>query len=239
MGATPTYLEEALMPRLLRAQENLLLAQFDIMKLIPANYILTQALSRGALQPGGTVVEISSGTFALALAIVAKAHGLNLKIVTISIDACLEWRLRSLGAEVHIVRDPDESGSIQQTQLRLLERIMNEHPDSYWTAQYRNTDNPASYRDLARYLTNSLGQFDVLVGTVGTGGSMSGTSAVLREHMPHLQTVGVDSNYSVTFFGCDDRATADCKYFMDNLLGLGSRLEIPVIDHTVSIGAES
>ena len=226
------YRNEALMPRLTADRDNLVLAQFDIMKLIPADYIIRRALERGDLAPGGTVVEISSGTFALALAIVTRAEGLNLKVVTIDIDPCLLWRLQSLGAEVHVISEPDASGSIQQTQLRRLEKIMAETPGAFWCAQYRNPDTPASYGILADYLATEIGHIDTIVGTVGTGGSMTGTASALRPRFPDLSVVAVDSNYSVTFMGCDDAATPECKYYMDNMLGLGSRVDIAVIDHT-------
>ncbi|WP_372424334.1 pyridoxal-phosphate dependent enzyme [Salinarimonas chemoclinalis] len=232
MSHLSRYTDTIRYPHLIEAAPNLVLAQFEVMKLIPAEYIIDRALERGELQPGGTVLEVSSGTFALALALVTRSRGLRLKLVTIDIDACLLWRLRSLGAEVHVVREPDASGSIQKTQLAILQRLQEETPGAYWCAQYRNPDNPRSYRGLADDLRARLGRIDVLVGTVGTGGSVSGTSAALRPHLPALTTVGVDSPYSVTFVGCGEAADPACKFYMDNMLGLGSRVDIPVMDHT-------
>ena len=65
--------------------------------------------------------------------------------------------------------------------------------------QYTNPDNPAGYRALADELAEDVGPFDVLVGSVGSGGSLCGTSRALRERHPDLHVVGVDSAGSVLF----------------------------------------
>ncbi|MEM7225269.1 MAG: pyridoxal-phosphate dependent enzyme [Pseudomonadota bacterium] len=201
------------------------------MKLIPAHGIIEQAVRQGELSPGGTIVEVSSGTFALALAILAKEQGYRLKLVTIDIDPVLHGRLLGLGAEVHVVREPDASGSIQRTQLNILERLREETPDAFWCAQYSNQNNPGSYTLFADYLRTIFDQLDVLVGTIGTGGSMTGTTRSLRRHWSQLEAVAVDSTYSVSFGIDGDGADSVCRHYMDQMLGLGSRVKVPVLDH--------
>ncbi len=225
-----SLVSETMFPKILK-HKNITLLAFDVMKLIPAIHILKQALSRGDLKPGGTIVEISSGTFALALAMLANDNGFHLRIITIDVDPALIWRLKSLGAEVHVVKDPDENGSIQGAQLALVEQFRQEDPEVFWCQQYQNPDNPAAYRLLAEHLASQGVQPDVLVGTVGTGGSMSGTAQAMRDIQGDLRVIGVDSLYSVSF-GAGQRAVDPaCSFYMDQMLGLGSRVRMGVLDH--------
>lgn len=69
-----------------------------------------------------------------------------------------------------------------------------------WLAAGHNPDNVASYAPLAHELIEQLGHIDVLVCSVGTGGHSAGISRVLREHLPGLRLVGVDT-IGPTIFG--------------------------------------
>lgn len=222
---------KTIFPKILK-QDNITCLSFEVMKLIPAVQILKTALAKGDLKPGGTIVEISSGTFALALALVAKASGFRLRIITIDIDAALLWRLQNLGADVHVVKEPDENGSIQGAQIALLNRFREADPGIFWCQQYENPNNPASYEMLGEYLEECGISPDVLVGTVGTGGSMTGTAKALRGRSEALHVVGVDSLHSVSFGAGKRNVDPACSFYMDQMLGLGSRVQMKVLDHT-------
>jgi cysteine synthase A len=192
-------------PRLVKLEANLYGAAFSIMKLIPASFIIERAEASGQIGPETLVVESTSGTFGLALAMVCAERGHRLTIVgDDAIDSAMRMRIESLGAELLYARKPARIGGIQQARLDLVAELRRRNPDHYWPEQYENPANSASYGELAVVLKKALGRIDCLVGTVGTGGSMCGTADALRSSHSGLWVVGVDTHGSV-LFGQPDR----------------------------------
>src|SRR4051812_49225263 len=151
------------------------------MKLIPARYILRRAREQGLLAPGSVVIETTSGTFGLALAMLSNLERYQLHLVSDpAVDPPLYRRLTDLGAKVDILDRPAAVGGIQQARLDRVDELRAAHPGHFWPAQYANPDNPASYSRCAELLAESIGRIDCLVGTVGSGGSMCGLSGYLR-----------------------------------------------------------
>ncbi|WP_089156224.1 cysteine synthase family protein [Micromonospora sp. NBS 11-29] len=217
--------EAQMMPRLVRLGANLYGAVFTLMKLLPARYILRRALARGELEPGTVIVETTSGTFGLGLAMQAALLGRKLILVgDPAVDVHLRRRLNDLGATVEICRDPARVGGYQRTRLDRLARIRAEHPRTFCPEQYRNPDNPRSYAVVAEQLVHGLGQVDCVIGPVGSGGSMCGTVRALRTATPHTRAVGVDTQHSVLFGQPDGHRP---------LRGLGNSLWPENLDHTV------
>ncbi|MFG2224970.1 pyridoxal-phosphate dependent enzyme [Streptomyces sp. NPDC048644] len=164
-----------------------------------ARNMLLEARRTGALREGAPIVESSSGTMALGVALVGTALGHPVHIVTDPrIDALTLAKLRALGCEVHVVRAMTSHGW-QSARLEELERLMAGLPGAFWPQQYSNPDNPGAYRLLAEEILADLGPVDVLVGSVGSGGSLCGTATALRQTLPELRVVGVDSVGSVLF----------------------------------------
>ncbi|MEU6439250.1 cysteine synthase family protein [Streptomyces sp. NPDC047046] len=221
----PSITEATMMPRLVRIGPNLYGAVFTLMKLLPAHYILQRAEERGELGADTVIVETTSGTFGLALAM--QAALMRRKLVLVSdpaIDANLYRRLTDLGARVEICHEPAPVGGYQTARLDRLAEIRAELPDSFCPEQYRNPDNPRSYGVVADQLRHSLGTVDCLVGPVGSGGSMCGTTRALRAHTPHTLALGVDTHRSV-LFGQPDGSR--------ELRGLGNSLWPANLDHGV------
>jgi len=215
------------LPRLVRLAPNLYGAAFTLMKLIPARYILRKAERDGLLPPATTVVETTSGTFGLALAMQSAQMGRPLVLVSDPvIDERLARRLADLGAEVD--RVPAEaaggSGGYQAARLARLAERRAQLPASFCPQQYSNPDNPRSYAAVAELLLETLGQVDCLVGPVGSGGSMCGTSTYLRSVLPECRAVAVDTHGSV-LFGHPDASR--------ELRGLGMSLQPTNLDHRV------
>ncbi|MFE6372860.1 pyridoxal-phosphate dependent enzyme [Streptomyces sp. NPDC057833] len=164
-----------------------------------ARNMLLEAERTGALRDGAPIVESSSGTMALGVALVGTALGHPVHIVTDPrIDPITLAKLRALGCEVHVVEAMTSHGW-QSARLEELERLMADLPGAFWPQQYSNPDNPGAYRLLAREIEEDLGRVDVLVGSVGSGGSLCGTARALRRGLPGLRVVGVDSVGSVLF----------------------------------------
>ncbi|MDU0294211.1 pyridoxal-phosphate dependent enzyme [Saccharothrix longispora] len=213
------------LPRLVRLTDNLVAASFTLMKLVPARHILRTAAARGDIGPGTVVVETTSGTFGLALAMQTALMCRDLVLVSDPVvDAALRRRLVDLGARVEIVAEPDPVGGIQGARLRRLAEVREEYPDTFCPEQYSNPENPRSYAVVAEHLTRSLGQVDCVIGPVGSGGSMCGTVRALRESTPHTAAVGVDTHGSV-LFGQPDRPRG--------LRGVGNSLVPANLDHAV------
>ncbi|MFD7900786.1 pyridoxal-phosphate dependent enzyme [Kitasatospora sp. NPDC059747] len=171
-----------------------------------ARQVILEARRTGALAEGGPIVESSSGTMALGVALVGTYLGHPVHIVTDPrIDPVTLAKLRTLGCEVHVVETMTGQGW-QSARLERLAELMAGLPGAFWPRQYSNPQNPAAYRGLAGELLADLGTVDVLVGAVGSGGSLCGTSRALLERLPGVAVVGVDCVGSV-LFGQPDRPT--------------------------------
>lgn len=188
------------LPAIIRIRPNFHVVAFTLMKLLPARFMLDRAEQRGEIEPGTTVLETSSGTFGLGLALVCRLRGYPLAIVgDPAINAPLHRRLTQLGARVEICRTPSPEGGFQRARLDRLEQLEAEHPRHWIPRQYSNPDNPRSYAAVAELLAEAVGAPDILVGAVGSGGSTCGTASYLRLVAPQLRLVGVDTQGSTIF----------------------------------------
>ena len=222
-GIAPSITTALELPRLVRLGPNLFGAAFTLMKLLPARYILDRGRAEGRLTPGTVVIETTSGTFGLALAMECSLRGHPLVLVSDpAVDPVLRRRLRDLGAQVVIVEKPAPVGGLQQARLDRVEEMRNRHPRHFLPSQYANPDNPGAYRALAEALTATIGPIDCLVGPVGSGGSMCGTTAFLRQAGHDVTAVAVDTPGSV-LFGQQDAPRL--------VRGLGNSLMPPNLEH--------
>lgn len=187
-------------PRLASLSDNLVAAAFPLMKLMPARYILDRAEARGELKAGAHLVETTSGTFGMAVALLAAARGYLVTLVTASslIDATYKARLERIGATVIAIDDPRGDGN-QPGRLECLQTILMSDPECFWTQQYDSPGNWLAYARLAELLVRAMGKVDCLVGCIGTGGSLCGTGTFLRTLFPDLQIVAVDTHGSILF----------------------------------------
>ncbi|EMS96367.1 pyridoxal-5'-phosphate-dependent protein subunit beta [Agrobacterium tumefaciens str. Cherry 2E-2-2] len=195
------------------------------MKLLPARYMLDRAEESGLLQSGGHIVETSSGTFAMALAMLSAIRGYELTIVSATslMDVPFKGRLEQLGASVLLVEDESRTGN-QDGRLAELHRVLDSKPGAFWPRQYDNPDNPAAYSRLAEMVVEKVGRVDCLVGCVGSGGSLSGAARYLRSPFPEMRVVAVDTNNSVLF---------GHKAGPRLLRGLGNSIMPKNLDHTL------
>ena len=220
-----TIVEALELPRVVQLGDRLFAACFPLMKILPARHILERARAEGLLRPGSVVVETTSGTFGLALAMLCALEGYRLILVSDpAIDAPLQRRLADLGTRVEIVHEPAAVGGYQRARLDRMAEVQRAHPEHFCPSQYANPLNPEAYALLADFLVEAVGRVECVVGAVGSGGSMCGTSRHLRRVNPDLRAVGVDTHGSVLF------GHKDAKRL---LRGLGNSLMPPNLDHTV------
>lgn len=190
----------------------------------PAVHMVRRARERGDLLPGGRIVESTSGTLGLGLALAGIAFGHPVTLVSDPGMEPLMYRLlRAYGAEIETVDAPALIGGWQQARRDRVAQVLAEHPGSWCPDQYNNPDNVAAYAPLAAELWHQLGRIDVLVCSVGTGGHSAGISRALRRHQPDLEVVGVDTIGS-TIFGQPARPRL--------MRGLGSSIHPRNVDHS-------
>ncbi len=170
------------------------------MKDRPALHMVQQARERGELRPGAGIVESTSGTMGLGLALAGILYRHPVTVVTDpGLEPIVHQMLRAYGAEVDVVAEPHPTGGWQQARQQRVAEILAAQPGSWCPDQYTNPDNVAGYHGLAAELTDQLGAVDVLVCSVGTGGHSAGVSQVLRQHNPQMRLVGVDTVGSTIF----------------------------------------
>lgn len=200
MSEEGDYLRAYETPRFARLAHNLNAACFSLMKMLPARFMADRAEASGQLARGGRIIETTSGTFGLAIAMLAAVRRYELTLVTASslIDLKLTRRLEQLGARVIAIDDPRGDGN-QGGRLAYLQQSLKAHPATFWPRQYDSPDNRLAYARLADLVVRSFGRIDCLVGCVGTGGSLCGTGAFLRDLFPDLRIIAVDTHRSVLF----------------------------------------
>ncbi len=153
----------------------------------------------GKLEPGGTIVEPTSGNTGTGLAIVAALKGYRC-IFTMPDKMSREKisLLKAFGAEVIICPyavEPESPESYYSVSDRLAEEI----PGAYKPDQYRNPNNPSAHYETTgpEIWEQTGGELDALVIAVGTGGTVTGTARYLKEQSPDVQIVGADPEGSI------------------------------------------
>jgi cysteine synthase len=166
----------------------------------PALHMIRCARERGDLRPGARIVESTSGTLGLGLALAGIAYGHPVTLVSDpGMEPMMVRMLRAYGAHVDMVDHPCPCGGWQEARRQRVRSLLAADPHAYSPDQYNNPDNVAAYTPLARELLSQVGRIDVLVCSVGTGGHSAGIAAELRRHLPELQLVGVDAIGSTIF----------------------------------------
>ena len=161
--------------------------------------MIEKAEQEGKLQPGGTIVEPTSGNTGVGLAIAAAQKGY--RCIFVMPDKMSQEKismLRAYGAEVVICPTavpPDSPESYYSVSDRLAEQI----PGGFKPDQYSNMSNPeAHYRVTGPEIWEQTGgELDAIVISVGTGGTISGVGRYFKEHKPGVLIVGADPEGSV------------------------------------------
>jgi cystathionine beta-synthase len=198
-----------------------------------AVYILQKAVETGELKPGGTIVEGTSGNTGAAVAMYAAAHGYK-AIFTIPDKMSREKidTLKAFGAEVHVCPTAVPADS-PESYYETAKRIHRETPDSYYIGQYFNLSNIEAHYTLTgpEIWAQTEGKIDVLVGGVGTGGTVSGTARFLKELNPRIEVVAADPVGSVYYQYHKDQTLIEPHTYQ--VEGIGEDMLCPTIDFSV------
>ncbi|SFQ65036.1 cystathionine beta-synthase/cysteine synthase A [Amycolatopsis arida] len=163
--------------------------------------MVRQAERDGALRPGGTIIESTSGNLGKSLALIGATRGYRVILV---IDpkaprSMVEF-VTALGAEIDMVDTPDEDGGYQRPRVNRVRHLLEVMPDAFSPDQYNNPANPRTHAEVtARELLDDVPEFDVLVTAVSTGGHASGLARTVKQVLPRVTTVGVDALGSGAF----------------------------------------
>jgi cystathionine beta-synthase len=167
---------------------------------------LIEAAERdGKLQPGGTIVEPTSGNTGTGLAIAARLKGY--RVIAVMPDKMSKEKidlLRAYGAEV-VVAPTDVAPDSPRSYYSVANRLTEEIPGAFQPNQYFNQANPqAHYESTGPEIWEQTdGRITHLVAGVGTGGTVTGTTRYLRERNPDLVVIGADPEGSI-YSGGDD-----------------------------------
>lgn len=156
-----------------------------------AREMIEAAEAEGRLKPGGTIIEATSGNTGIGLAAIGAAKGYK-TIIVMPDNVSIERRkiLKAYGAEVVLTPGELNMGGANAKAAELLEATEN----AMITGQGGNPNNPAAHKKTTgpEIWSDTEGKVDILVATVGTGGTISGTGKYLKEKNPELQIIGVE-----------------------------------------------
>ncbi|HEU4963631.1 MAG TPA: 2,3-diaminopropionate biosynthesis protein SbnA [Bacilli bacterium] len=170
-------------------------------KVRPAYYILESAIKRGEIDEHSTVIESSSGNFAVALGTLCKRLGLTfIPVIDPNINSIYENVLLSLTDQVEKVYDRDETNGFLLTRLQRVQDLLKTTPGSFWTNQYGNPDAVnGHYYGLGEEIGRDFEELDYVFLGVSSCGTIAGVSKRLKEKFPNIKVVAVDSQGSVIF----------------------------------------
>ena len=153
--------------------------------------MIRDAMDKGKLKPGDVIIEPTSGNTGIGLAMVAARLGFRL-ILTMPETMSAERRLLLSAYGAELVLTPGAEG--MRGALRKAEELAAEIPNSFVPQQFSNPANPAIHRTTtAREIWDDTdGQVDIVVGGVGTGGTLTGIGEALKPKKPSLRIVAVE-----------------------------------------------
>ncbi|GAB2504929.1 PLP-dependent cysteine synthase family protein [Nocardia heshunensis] len=172
-------------------------------KIRMARAMVLDAERRAVLPTGGHIIESTSGNTGLGLAVVARERGYRFTaVVDHHASAAKLNAMRAMGAELVFVSEEGDDGlSTSAREERAAELAEQEGPTAFFPAQHDNPANGIGYYALAEELLGDLEKVDILVGAVGTGGSLFGTACGLRDRGCEPRLVGVEPEGSIAFGG--------------------------------------
>lgn len=157
------------------------------------------AEKEGKIKPGDTLIEATSGNTGIGIALVGAVRGYKV-IITMPEKMSHEKQvvLEALGAKIY--RTPTEAAhDSPESHISVAKRLQQEIPHSFILDQYNNPANPQAHHDMTaqEILDDMNGEVDMVVASVGTGGTITGIAKRLKEELPSIKIIGVDPYGSI------------------------------------------
>ncbi|TDT66364.1 cysteine synthase A [Frigoribacterium sp. PhB116] len=185
--------------------------------------IVDAAEASGQLEPGGTIVEGSSGNTGIALALVGAARGYRV-VITMPETMSVERRtlIKAYGAEV--VLTPGSEG--MRGAVERAKQIVDETEGAVWAQQFETLANAEIHRRTTarEIIRDTEGAVDFFVAGVGTGGTITGVGQVLHEEVPGVKVVAVEP--------ADSPLLSEGKAGPHKIQGIGANFVPEVLDRT-------
>ncbi len=172
------------------------------MKDRPARFFIEQGIQNGLIDKDTHLIESSSGNLGIALAMMARIYQLSFTcVVDPKVSKTNLKMMKSLGANVVMVNEPDDQGGYLKTRISKVKELTTKIPNSYWINQYANENNwKAHYHGIGSEILQQVeDRIDILIAAVSTTGSILGTARKLREKYPKIKVIAVDAVGSVIF----------------------------------------
>nr|WP_312893855.1 cysteine synthase family protein [Nocardiopsis composta] len=214
-------------PDVVAVPPDMVCLRFETMKLYSALGAVRRLLDTGAVRPGDTLVDSSSGIYAHALALACHRYGLHCHIVgSTTVDKTLRVQLEILGATVEQVRPSDDLRLDQNLRVARVQEILRDNPGYHWMRQYHDDIHYLGYAEVAERLGREVPDRPLhLVGPVGTGASTGAVAQYLREAGRDVRLTGIQPFGSVTF-GAEHVPDPDMI-----IAGIGSAIEFRNVRH--------
>jgi cysteine synthase A len=200
----------------------------------PALYMIEEAERSGQLQPGGAIVEASSGNAGTALAYIGRLKGYRV-IICMSENMSDEHkqRMRALGAELELTPAAEAIEGSRRRAQELAESL----PDAIYMRQHFNPANARSHEETTaeEIWRDTEGRVDAFIHGLGSCGTMTGVARALKAHKPEVRCIGYEP---------EGAALMSAGTFRPHrLLGIGpgfvpGMFEREVMDEIVTVAAE-
>ncbi len=161
--------------------------------------MIVHAEKEGALKPGGTIIEATSGNTGIGLALTAAVKGYKcIFVLTDKVSMEKVRYLKALGADVVVCPNAAKAGTPDHY-VETAKRIARETPNSFYPDQYSHPANPAAHYSTTgpEIWEDTEGTITHFVSGIGTGGTISGTGRYLKEKNPAIKVIGSDPYGSI------------------------------------------